>query len=275
MPLARGRSRSDSIARIVETAKKLAARGHKELVLTGVHIGMYGKDLEHPKRLLDVIINVEKIPGVERIRLSSLEPLELTDSLLDWIGNSEKICHHFHIPLQNGDDVILKRMRRNYNTKSYEKIIQKIKQKLPNCGVGTDVILGFPGETESQFENTVQLIKKLLFSYLHVFSYSKRPGTKAAQFSEHVDPGIIKKRSEFLRQIADEKKHDFYTSQIGKIERVLWEEKTAENFMFGWTDNYVRVRTEAKQMLLNQISQVKVISKRDKFVDGEIVDYNN
>ena len=272
VPLARGRSRSDSMDHVFETVKKLVGRGHKEIVLTGVHIGMYGKDLKPAKSLLDLLKNIETIPGLERIRLSSLEPLEIKNSLLDWIAGSNKICHHFHVPLQNGDDEILKRMKRNYNTETFLMIVTKIREKLPHCGLGTDVIVGFPGETEKHFQNTVQLINSLPFSYLHVFSYSKRPGTKATDFSDHVDPKIIKQRSEILRQIAKKKKIDFYLSRVGKIERVLWEEKTKNNFMSGWTDNYIRVRSKANEKMLNQICRVKIVSANPEFVDGEIID---
>ena len=257
---------------VFETVEKLVARGHKEIVLTGVHIGMYGKDLKLPKTLLDVIKKIEQISGLERIRLSSLEPNEINDDLLDWIVSSKKTCHHFHIPLQNGDDDILKRMKRNYNVEFFENVIRKIKDKLPHCGLGTDVIVGFPGETEKNFQNTVQLIKRLPFSYLHVFSYSKRPGTKAAQFADQVDPKIIKERSEILRQIAKQKKRNFYLSRVGQIERVLWEEEKKNNLMSGWTDNYVRVRTKANEKLVNQICRVKITSAEQDFVLGEIAD---
>ncbi len=270
VPLARGRSRSDSIEHVFETVEKLVARRHKEIVLTGVHIGMYGKDLKPATSLLYVIKKIEPIPGLERIRLSSLEPNEINDDLLDWIVNSNKICHHFHVPLQNGDDDILKRMKRNYNVEFFENVIRKIKQRLPHCGLGTDVIVGFPGETEKNFQNSVQLIERLPFSYLHVFSYSKRPGTKAAQFSDQVEPRIIKERSEILRQIAKKKKRDFYISRVGKIERVLWEEEKTNNIMNGWTDNYVRVRTKANEKLVNQICHVKITSAEQNFVLGEI-----
>ena len=271
VPLARGKSRSDSLEHVVKTVSELVARGHKEIVLTGVHIGMFGKDLRPAKTLLDVLVTIEKIPGLERIRLSSLEPTEIENDLLDWIVNSKKICHHFHIPLQNGDDYILKRMRRNYNVEYFEKVINNIKSRLPNSGLGTDVIVGFPGETDLNFQNMINLVKRLPFSYLHVFSYSKRPGTNAVEFENHVNPKVIKERSEILRDIAKKKKREFYLAQVEKKLRVLWEEKGKGSHMFGWADNYVRVRAPFQKELLNSTNQVQILYAESEYVEGHIL----
>ncbi len=271
VPLARGKSRSDSIEHVVKTVSELVERGHKEIVLTGVHIGMYGRDLKPAKTLRGVLENIEKIPGVERIRLSSLEPTEIENDLLDWIACSTKTCHHFHIPLQNGDEEILKRMKRNYHVEYFEKIISNIKSRLPNCGLGTDVIVGFPGETNLNFQNTVKLIESLPFSYLHVFSYSKRPGTQAVEYQDHVNPKVIQERSEILRGVAKKKKRDFYQTQIKGNLRVLWEERDKGDYMYGWADNYVRVRAPLQKELLNRISQVQIVHTEAEYVEGHLL----
>lgn len=271
VPLARGKSRSDSMEHVVKTVSELVNRGHKEIVLTGVHIGMYGKDLKPAKTLPDVLETIERIPGLERIRLSSLEPTEVENDLLDCIANSKKICHHFHIPLQNGDEKILKRMKRNYNVEYFEQVTSEIKNRLPNCGLGTDVIVGFPGETDLNFQNTVRLVERLPFSYLHVFSYSKRPGTKAVEYEDHVNPKMIKERSEILREVAKKKKRDFYFSQVERVERVLWEEKSKGNHMYGWTDNYVRVRAPFQKELLNSTVEVQIIHADADYVEGQVL----
>ncbi|NOZ61102.1 MAG: tRNA (N(6)-L-threonylcarbamoyladenosine(37)-C(2))-methylthiotransferase MtaB [Calditrichaeota bacterium] len=275
VPLARGRSRSDHPDEILAHAEKLVAAGHRELVLTGVHIGMYGKDLQPPVTLLDVIKNLEKIDGLERIRLSSLEPNEINDALLEHIANSEKICRHLHVPLQSGDDEILKRMRRLYRRQDFVEIIQKIKFYLPHCGLGTDVIVGFPGETEEHFQNTVEIIESLPFTYLHVFSYSVRPGTAAAKFSEQVDSETIKRRSETLRKIGKQKKQEFYRSFVGKTVRVLWETKTEDGWMTGLTAEYVRAKAKADLKFVNKFAYLKVEKAREDFVLGAIVDFDS
>ncbi len=272
VPLARGRSRSDNLDDILDHAERLVAAGHRELVLTGVHIGMYGKDLQPRVSLIDVIENLEKIEGLERIRLSSLEPNEIDDALLEHIANSDKICRHLHVPLQSGDDEILKRMRRLYRSQDFIDVIHKIKSYLPHCGLGTDVIVGFPGETEEHFQNTRGIIEKLPFTYLHVFSYSVRPGTAAAKFSEQVDSETIKRRSEILRKIGMSKKREFYRSFIGKTVRVLWETKTEDGWMTGLTGEYVRARAKVNLELLNKIGYLQVERTNGDFVTGSADD---
>ncbi len=271
VPLARGDSRSDTIENICRRAKILAKRGHKELVLTGVHIGMYGQDLKLPINLTDVVRKVETIRGVERIRLSSLEPREINDELLQLIKQSKKVCRHLHVPLQTGDDKVLQRMNRNYDSSTFTDIIKKINFNLPEAGLGTDIIVGFPGETEEQFNNTKKLVEQLPFTYLHVFSYSKRPGTDAAIFTEQINPKIIKKRSEILREIAQNKKAEFYRSQVKKVVNVLWEEQLDNDEMTGLTDNYIRVRADLKTELLKGVSPVKIIRSNDDFVYGKVL----
>jgi len=271
VPLARGRSRSDDLNFIFKRTRELAERGHQEIVLTGVHIGRYGQDLTPPKSLLDVLKKLESIENLKRIRLSSLEPLEVNDDLLHWIGESEKICHHFHIPLQSGDDEILKQMNRNYDSKTIGRILEKIKSILPDCGLGTDVIVGFPGETVEHFQNTVRLVEETPFTYLHVFSFSPRPGTKAATFRNRVIPKEIKRRSEILRGIGRSKKYNFYKGLIDKNLKVLWEEKQRGDWMFGFSGNYARVRTKSNPEFMNKFGMVEIKAAEPDFVTGDVI----
>jgi len=271
VPLARGRSRSDSLDHIKLSAKELVQRGHQEIVLTGVHIGRYGKDLNPAKKLLDVLRELESIPDLKRIRLSSLEPLEIDEPLLRWMAESEKICPHFHVPLQSGDDEILQRMNRNYSSEIYVAGIYRLKTMIPDCGLGTDIIVGFPGETEERFQNTQRLVEQLPFTYLHVFSFSPRPGTKAVRFSDRVNPREIKRRSEILRMLGRTKKKDFFNNLVGQKLEVLWEEKECGDSMFGFSDNYARVRTKADPKFMNQICDVKIVKTEHDCVYGKIV----
>ncbi|MCU0642973.1 MAG: tRNA (N(6)-L-threonylcarbamoyladenosine(37)-C(2))-methylthiotransferase MtaB [bacterium] len=272
VPLARGRSRSDSLDHILTNANELVARGHQEIVLTGVHIGKYGKDFKPPQSLLDVLKALEKISDLKRIRLSSLEPLEIDRSLIQWIADSKKVCHHFHIPLQSGDDEILKQMNRNYSSSNYSDIVLQVKDLMPDCGLGTDVIVGFPGESQDHFENTVRLVERLPFTYLHVFSYSPRPGTKAFRLKDRVHPNEIKQRSEILRKVGKKKKQTFLQDLVGQKLQVLWEEKQKGSLMFGLTGNYARVRTQVVPELMNKICLAEISKAENDFVDGKIID---
>lgn len=275
VPLARGRSRSDSLDHIVKSAKSLVQRGHQEVVLTGVHIGRYGKDLNPSKKLLDVLKELESIPDLKRIRLSSLEPLEIDEDLLRWIAESEKICHHFHIPLQSGDNEILKKMNRNYSVKTYKEVTDRVKETIPDCGLGTDIIVGFPGETEQQFQNTFRLVEQLPFTYLHVFSFSPRTGTEAARLSDRVNPKEIKRRSEILRTLGWTKKKHFYNSLVGQKLKVLWEGKKHSDWMFGFSSNYARVRTKADPEFMNKICSVEIVGAENNCIQGNIIKYRN
>ncbi len=271
VPLARGKSRSDSLDHIIKSAKELVQRGHREIVLTGVHIGRYGKDLTPPKKLLDVLKVLEQIAGLERMRLSSLEPLETDETLLEWVADSKKVCHHFHIPLQSGDDTILKNMNRNYSSKKYIEVIHRLKKLIPDCGLGTDIIVGFPGETENQFQNTLRLVEDLPFTYIHVFSFSPRAGTKAVQLPDRVNPKEIKQRSEIIRASGKMKKREFLQSLVGKKVAVLWEEKVRGEWMFGFSGNYARVRARATPELMNRICDVNIIKAEPDFAQGEVI----
>jgi threonylcarbamoyladenosine tRNA methylthiotransferase MtaB len=221
--------------------------------------------------LLDVLKRLESIANLDRIRLSSLEPLEVEADLIHWIAQSGTICRHFHIPLQSGDDEILKKMNRNYDSRKYIAIINQVKNSIPDCGLGADIIVGFPGETEAQFRNTVQLVEQLPFTYLHVFSFSPRPGTEASRLPGRVDPTEIKRRSEILRKIGRMKKKLFFQSLIGQKINVLWEEKTRGEWMFGLTGHYARVRAQSNSDLMNKICQAEIIGAEPDFVQGKVV----
>ncbi len=275
VPLARGRSRSDLLPQIIASAHRLVENGHREIVLTGVHIGRYGKDLNPPVNLLDLLQQLERIEGLKRIRLSSLEPGEIDDELIQWIAHSEKICRHFHIPLQSGDDEILKRMNRDYSSQQFQHLIERITGQIPDCGLGTDVIVGFPGESEQQFLSTFRLIERLPFTYLHVFSYSARPGTPAAQFKPQIDPRVIRQRSESLRLLGRVKKQKFLDGLVGKKLRVLWEAKNGGELMFGWSDNYARVASPIELAHLNTLTEVEIIKAEPNWVLGRCITPNS
>lgn len=269
VPYARGRSRSGEMDEIVAQAKRLVTRGFREIVLTGVHIGLFGHDLRPQQSLTTLVERLIKIPEDFRIRLSSLEPMEVTDDLLEITAESDKVCPHFHVPLQNGDDVILKAMHRNYTAAQFEEIILKVNEKFPDAGLGTDVIVGFPGETGEHFENTLKLIERLPFTYLHVFTYSVRKGTAAAKLPNRIPKNIQMERSRRLRELATMKQRAFWESQIQKRHPVLFEEEN-NGWMSGFTSNYIRVKAPAEPALINTIQPVRLLKIDKESVSGRI-----
>ncbi len=270
VPLARGRSRSQNLKTIIDDIRKLNLSGYQEIVLTGVHIGAYGNDLLPQEKLLTLLKKIEKIPDIGRIRLSSLEPMEIGQELIDWIAGSSKICKHFHIPLQSGDDEILKRMRRNYRTSDYLHVIENIIDKIPDAGLGTDVIVGFPGETENHFNHTHQFVRDLPFSYLHVFSFSPRNGTEAFRFMDRVEPQTKKQRSKILLELGKQKKTTFYGKFIGKKCDVLFENREINGWMYGFSDNYIRVKVTNRTDLYNRIVRTEINDVQRDISVGEI-----
>ncbi len=246
IPLARGISRSDTIENVVKNAHEISARGIKEIVLTGVNIGDYGKgefgNKRHEHTFLDLISELDKVQGIERIRISSIEPNLLKDEAIELVSKSRNFVPHFHIPLQSGSDELLKKMKRRYLTKLYTDRIHKIKSVMPNCAIGVDVIVGFPGETNERFLETYHYLNELPVSYLHVFTYSERENTEAAEMEGSVPVSERKKRNKMLRILSEKKKQDFYRSQLGRTLSVLWEEENKNGMMYGFTENYVRVR---------------------------------
>jgi len=271
VPYARGRSRSAPIAEVIAQIEQLIVDDYNEIVLTGVHIGTYGQDLTPSHLLLEILQRAENLNGLGRIRLSSLEPQEIDDALIDFIAQSNKICPHFHIPLQSGDDEIIKKMNRNYTVSQYIQIVEKIHQRMPDAGLGTDIIVGFPGETEQQFEDTYRLVQELPFSYLHVFPFSARPGTKAALFSNNINPEIKKNRSAKLIALGKLKKKHFYSQAIGRTCQVLFEKKDCRNWMQGFTENYIRVKIPVQAALFNRIVPVSITKVADDVASANLL----
>lgn len=269
IPLARGESRSQSVDACVAQARQLADMGYKEIILTGVNVGDYGK--KNGSSLLKLLRALEQVDGIERIRVSSIEPNLLNDELLEFWLSSEKLCNHFHIPLQNGADEILKKMRRRYTASYYRTLIHKIREQAPDAGIGVDVIVGFPGETEELFEQNFNFIHELPVSYLHVFTYSERPNTPSVNFPGRVEPRIRFSHSERLRVLGQMKKSAFYQSSRGEIRKVLIEGSIENNKLSGYTDNYIRVEVPYHPSLENVIAEVRIGEYNGEVCSGEII----
>jgi threonylcarbamoyladenosine tRNA methylthiotransferase MtaB len=271
IPHLRGRSVSRPIAAILEHAHALAAAGYKEVDLTGVHTGAYGEDLDPPTTLLEMLEHLVLVDGIERIRLNSIEPATVSDALLDFIAASPKICQHLHICLQHGDDDMLRRMRRHYDVASYERLISQVMARMPECGLGSDMLVGFPGETEAHFERTLRVVERLPFSYLHVFSYSARPGTPAAKYPDQVHPAAKKARSQRLRALGRAKKVAFARRFLGRELAILLEGKRGHTpqALSGLTENYLRVHVEAPEALVNQLIPIRLVAIAGDVVLGE------
>jgi threonylcarbamoyladenosine tRNA methylthiotransferase MtaB len=271
IPHLRGPSVSRPIAAILEHVRALAAAGYKEIDLTGVHTGAYGVDLETPTTLLAMLEQLVRVDGIERIRLNSIEPATVSEDLLDFIAAAPKICKHLHICLQSGDDDILRRMRRHYDVASYERLIAKVMTRMPECGLGSDLLVGFPGETEAHFERTLRVVERLPFSYLHVFSYSARPGTPATKYPGQVHPAATKERSRRLRELGQAKKKAFARQFIGQELTILLEGKRdkARQFLSGLTEHYIRVHVDAPEASVNQLVPVRLVALAEDEVLGE------
>jgi threonylcarbamoyladenosine tRNA methylthiotransferase MtaB len=272
IPLMRGRSRSDTIENTLEVAREIAATGVKEIVLTGVNIGDFGKT--NDEKFIDLLTKLDKISGYERIRISSIEPELLTDDIITFVANSNKILPHFHIPLQSGSDKILVAMRRKYLREVFAARVNAIRLLMPGACIAADVIVGFPGETDEDFDDAYHFIEDQDISYLHVFTYSERPGTKAPDMAETVNDVTRKKRSQILHKLSEEKKTRFYQSQQGRIFNVLFESDEADGFMFGFTGNYIKVKTEYNAHLANKIVAVRLLGKEDECCLVELMDRN-
>lgn len=262
IPLARGISRSDTIKNVIKNAKEIAEKGIKEIVLTGVNIGDYGKgefgNKKHEHTFLDLISELDKVDGIERIRISSIEPNLLKDESIDLVSKSKSFVPHFHIPLQSGSDELLKKMKRRYLTRLYTDRISKIREVMPDACIGVDVIVGFPGETDEEFLKTYHFLNQLPISYLHVFTYSERENTEAANMEGFVPIADRKKRNKMLRILSEKKKMAFYQTQLGKTLPVLWEHDNKDGFMHGFTENYVRVQKPYDENSVNRIEFLKL-----------------
>jgi threonylcarbamoyladenosine tRNA methylthiotransferase MtaB len=265
IPLARGSSRSDSIPNIVEQAKKIVATGVKEIVLTGVNTGDFGiREGERKDRFVDLLKELEKVEGLERLRISSIEPNLLTDEIIDLVASSSKLVPHFHIPLQSGSNTILKLMRRRYQRELYTSRVEKIKSVLPDCCIGVDVIVGFPGETDEHFLETYQFLNELNISYLHVFTYSERENTVAAELPGVVPMKVRNERSRMLHILSDKKRRAFYEANLNKTFTVLFENDLEDGLMHGFTENYIRVAAKFDPLLINETKTVLLTSINSK-----------
>jgi threonylcarbamoyladenosine tRNA methylthiotransferase MtaB len=262
VPYARGRSRSMHPDRVLENIHRLKHAGFREVVLSGIHLGCYGRDLESKKtRLADLLSRIDNEGTIDRVRLSSIEPLELTKDIIDLVATSNRLCDHFHIPLQSGDNRILKRMGRPYSRDQFKKIVFKIHESMPNAAIGVDVMIGFPGETDRAFKNTYRLIQELPVSYLHVFPFSPRKGTPAHQYPDQITTDVKKMRCQQIRHLGLKKKKSFYQKFFSKKVKVLienvWDFETGN--LKGKTTNYIDVTVEGSDALQNQIVTVKLV----------------
>ncbi|WP_053404399.1 tRNA (N(6)-L-threonylcarbamoyladenosine(37)-C(2))-methylthiotransferase MtaB [Persicobacter sp. CCB-QB2] len=259
IPMARGASRSDTIENVVKSAKEIVAAGVKEIVLTGVNTGDFGiRNGQREDKFVDLAKALDKVEGIERIRISSIEPNLLTDEIIEFTAQSEKFVPHFHIPLQSGSPEILRLMKRRYKRDLYADRVKKIKELMPHCGIGVDVIVGFPGETEERFLETYNFLSELPISYLHVFPYSERPNTEAVDMGEVVPIKERSKRAKMLRILSEKKRRQFYQEHIDKNYTVLFEDEIHEGKMLGFTENYIRVAAKYDPMLINELKQVKM-----------------
>jgi threonylcarbamoyladenosine tRNA methylthiotransferase MtaB len=273
IPKARGKSRSPSIASIVDEATKIAALGTKEIILTGVNIGDFGRSGN--EKFIDLLRALNDVEGVERFRISSIEPNLLTDEIIDFIAQSEKFLPHCHIPLQSGSDRILRLMRRRYLTKLFREKIDLLRSKYPYTFFGIDVIVGFPGETDEDFEDTYRFLEELNPAYLHIFPYSERTGTDSAEMDAKVGGDVINARVKRLNELCRKLHRDFYVENIGREEKVLFESAVKKGIMYGFTRNYIKTEIPYRKDLAGRIVRVKLSNIADSGnMNVEIIDNN-
>lgn len=278
IPLARGISRSDALENVLQNAKEISAQNIKEIVLTGVNIGDYGKgefgNKKHEHTFLDLVQALDEVEGIERLRISSIEPNLLKNETIDFVSKSKTFVPHFHIPLQSGSNAILKLMKRRYLREVYTDRVTQIKEVMPHACIGVDVIVGFPGETEEHFLETYHFLNEMDISYLHVFTYSERDNTEAAEMGGVVPTNVRAKRSKMLRGLSVKKRRAFYESQLGTERTVLFETENKEGYIHGFTENYVKVKAPWNPELANTLHKIQLIhidedgSVRVQFVEA-------
>ena len=268
IPLARGKSRSSKISEIVDVVNSLDRKGYKEVVLSGINLGDFGNGSN--QNCFQLFQEIEKSTSIPRIRISSIEPNLLSDNIINLIASSKRFMPHFHIPLQSGSDRILKRMNRTYTRNHFIKLATTIRKKLPNAGISTDIIVGFPGESDDNFYVTLQFIIKLNISYLHVFTYSERANTRAINFENKVDKKIRLKRSLILRNFSKKILEEHQNKFIKSSRPVLFEYLKNDK-IFGYTDNYIKVAVEASHSIINTIQNVRLRSLNGNYIVGELV----
>ncbi|WP_194774756.1 tRNA (N(6)-L-threonylcarbamoyladenosine(37)-C(2))-methylthiotransferase MtaB [Pararhodonellum marinum] len=264
IPLARGKSRSDSISQIVAAANEIAHTEVKEIVLTGVNIGDFGiQDGRRKESFANLVQALDQVEGIDRFRISSIEPNLLTNEIITFVSKSKRFVPHFHIPLQSGSNAILRAMGRRYLRELYVDRVSKIKALMPHCCIGVDVIVGFPGETDALFQETYQFLNELPVSYLHVFSYSERANTRAAEMEEVIPIKVRNERSKMLRILSEKKRRNFYEENLGLTYKVLFEEDVVDGKMHGFTENYIRVAAKYDPLLINEVKKVTLSEIND------------
>ncbi|MCB9227339.1 MAG: tRNA (N(6)-L-threonylcarbamoyladenosine(37)-C(2))-methylthiotransferase MtaB [Chitinophagales bacterium] len=279
IPLARGRSRSSSINKTLDLVEKVAQTKVKEIVLTGVNIGDFGKTEDGKKHtqenFFQLVQELDKVEAIDRFRISSIEPNLLSNEIIDFVAQSKKFVPHFHIPLQSGSDNLLKLMRRKYDTALYRQRVSKIKEVMPHCCIGVDVIVGFPGETDAEFEKTMNFLKELDVSYLHVFTYSERANTKALNIEPVVPLNVRRERSKQLRILSEKKRRAFYEQYENEYAQVLLEAENDEGIMYGFTKNYIKVAVPYQEEMVNTIQKVQLSKvNRNGAMDAQILTEN-
>jgi threonylcarbamoyladenosine tRNA methylthiotransferase MtaB len=273
VPLARGSSRSLPVDDVLESVKALSAAGYQEIVLSGIHLGRYGCDLIPASNLSELLDHIERTDQIQRVRLSSIEPLELTDGLIQRVAGSTRFCRHFHIPLQSGDNRILQKMKRPYTADKFRQRVTEIRNHIPDAAIGIDTLIGFPGETDAAFKNTYELIRELPVTYLHVFPFSARPGTPATRYPDRVAPDVIKARCEQMRCLGQAKRSDFFQNYIGKQLEILVESTRHPRTgrLRGISSNYIPVLIDADDDQINKLVTVQLTDSIDSALMGTIV----
>lgn len=270
IPYARGPIRSRQPQEVIAEVKELTENGFEEVILVGIHVASYGLDLKSAN-LEELLMEVDKIEGVKRIRLSSIEPMTLNTAFLDRVSDSKKLCHHFHISLQSGCDETLKRMNRKYTTSQYTEIVNGLRSKFPDVAITTDIMVGFPGETEDEFNQTLEFVRKIEFAEAHIFQYSPRKGTPAAKYPNQISSKIKEQRSKILINECKKSKNNFLNKFIGKEVTVLFEQRTKDGMMEGKTDNYITVHVPYEDNLEGMFKNVLLKEVSNNIVIGQVV----
>lgn len=270
IPYAKGRVRSRKLENVITEIKKIVEKGIKEVVITGIHVASYGKDFDNDIRLINLLEEINQIEGLKRIRLGSLEPKIITEDFVKRLKKLDKICNHFHLSLQSGCNETLKRMNRKYTIEEFQKVTELLRENFEEVALTTDIIVGFPGETEEEFEMTYKFLEKIKFSKMHVFKYSVRQGTVAAKMPNQIDGTIKEKRSQKLIELSNKNEIEFMKNCIGKTIEVLFEEEKEDGYIEGHTTNYVVIETKGKD-LENTIKKVRVEKLEGNLLKGKIM----
>ncbi len=270
IPYARGRVRSRKIGNIIEEIKSIVEEGIKEVVITGIHVASYGKDFKDGTSLIDLLEEINKIDNLKRIRLSSIEPTIITEEFLARLTKLDKICNHFHLSLQSGCDETLKRMNRRYNTEEFENCIKLLRKAYKDVALTTDIIVGFPGETDEEFNKTYNFLNKIKFYQMHVFKYSPRKGTKAAEMKNQISPELKEERSKALIDLSHKNEKEYKEKFLGRTVQVLFEQKEGE-YLIGHTTNYLKVAVDFNKSLENTIQNVEIVNLEKEFLVGKVL----